>query len=255
MKKGKRPRNKSRRVLGDYKKIGTTFIPPMVHQVGPWDYISWASQTMPELVWWDVIIDRLSHRFAAHVAEEIAKYVKTKGNGHRWWAFISDYARLDPENVDGLKEHMRQANVLSDLRESLLDFLNLYPECPISLFLDQAPAGVVDTSYLDRFENRMRDLEDKRSRRGVLVQAQAVYMGFILGKLHVREGLALADFPEVEHYPTTERSRDVGASICATVNMLAGTELPKYPEDDWVQYFWRRSLELRPLDFSHLENP
>lgn len=29
--------------------------------------------------------------------------------------------------------------------------------------------------------------------------------------------------------------------------------LPKYPEDAWVQYFWKRSLELCPLDFSHLE--
>jgi hypothetical protein len=31
------------------------------------------------------------------------------------------------------------------------------------------------------------------------------------------------------------------------------SELPKYPDDSWVQYFWRRSLELHPLDFRHLE--
>ena len=81
----------------------------------------------------------------------------------------------------------------------------------------------------------------------------AIYMGFILGKLHVQRGMALADFPEVENYPHTERSKQVGASICATVNMLAGTMLPKYPEDRWVQYFWQRNLERRPLNFSHLE--
>ncbi len=31
---------------------------------------------MPELIWWDVIADRVSHRFAANVAGEIGKYFK-----------------------------------------------------------------------------------------------------------------------------------------------------------------------------------
>ena len=80
-------------------------------------------------------------------------------------------------------------------------------------------------------------------------------MGFMLNKLYVKQGLDLADFPEVEKYPATELSKRVGASVCATVNMMAGTMLPKYSEDAWVQYFWQRSLGLRPLDFTHLENP
>jgi hypothetical protein len=252
--KNKKPaRNANKRVLHGYKKIGTTFVPPMVHQVGPWDYISWSSQTMLELIWWDVPIDRVSHRFATKVAEEIAKYFKPRENRECWWAFVSDYIRLGADDVHGLKEHLRRANVLAHLTESLVDFVNLYPECPISRFLDQPPTGIVDVGYLQRFENRMRDLEDKRSRSGVLVQAQAIYMGFVLKKLFVKRGLALADFPEVEKYPATERSKQVGASICAAVNMLAGTMLPKYSENAWVQYFWRRSLDLRPLDFTHLE--
>jgi len=157
--------------------------------------------------------------------------------------------------MHGLKEHLRRANVLSDLMEALVGFVNLYPACPIARFLDHAPTGIVDTGYLEHFETRMKDLEDKRSRSGVFVQAQAIYMGFVLGKLFVKKGLALANFPEVEKYPDTELSKQVAASICATVNGLAGTMLPKYSEDPWVQYFWQRSLDLRPLDFTHLENP
>ena len=87
----------------------------------------------------------------------------------------------------------------------------------------------------------------------MLVQAQAVYMGFASERLHVKEGLALADFPEVINYPDTKRSVEVGASICATVNMLAGHNLPKFREDGWAQYFWQRSLELHPLNLRHLE--
>ena len=255
MKKNAKSQSKNRRVLDGYKKIGTTFVPPMVHRVGPVDYTSWSSQTMPELIWWDVIIDRTSRGFASKVAEEIAKCFKTRDNRECWWAFISDYTRLGTDDMHGLKEHLRQANILTHLNESLLDFLNLYPACPLSMFLDEPPTGIVDVGYLQRFENRMRDLEDKRSRIAVLIQAQGIYMGFMLEKLYVNRGLALADFPEVEKYPATELSKRVGALVCAAVNMMAGSMLPKYSEDVWVQYFWQRSLDLRPLDFTHLENP
>jgi len=253
VKKKKQARNANSGVLGGYKKVGTTFVPPMVHRIGPWAYTSWSSQTMPELIWWDVLIDRASHRFAAKVAEEIAKYFKTRDRHKCWWAFISDYAQLGTDDMHGLKEHLKRVNVLAQLMESLVEFINLYPACPISRFLHQPPTGTVDVGYLQRFEDRMGELEDKRSRSAVLVQAQAIYIGFLLGKLFVKEGLALAEFPEVQKYPTTELSKEVGASICAAVDMLVGTMLPKFPEDAWVQYFWQRSTELRPLDFARLE--
>jgi hypothetical protein len=245
---------KSGKVLGSYQKVGTKFVPPLL-QTFKFDHISWSSQTMPELVWWDVLADRVSHRFAAKIAEEIAKCFKTKNNRDHWWAFISDYSHLSDDRARELRAHLSDANVLPQLTESLTDFLNLYPDCPISKLLDWRPTRSVDVGYLLRFESRLCKLEDKRSRNGVLIQAQALYLGFLLGRLHVKEGLALADFPEVEHYPTTQRSLEVGASICAAVGMLAGNTLPKYRDDAWVQYFWRRSLELHPLDFRQLEAP
>lgn len=207
---------------------------------------------MPELIWWDVLADRVSHRFAAKVAEEIGKYFKDRDDTDHWWAFISDYAQLSDEDFKGLREHLNRSAVLSLVIESLSDFLDLYPDCPLARLSDSRPTGIVDVGYLSRFETRIRELEDKRSRNGVLMQAQVVYLAFVLGRLLVKKGLALADFPEVQHYPKTERSKVVGASICSTVNMLAGRSLPKYEDDNWVQYFWRRSLDLRPLNFRHL---
>jgi len=248
----KMKKDPAKKALGSYQKVGTKFVPPLL-QSFKMDYISWASQTMPELVWWDVLVDRVSHRFAANVAEQIAKYFEQKDNRHHWWAFISDYSSLSDDSASELRLYLSHTTVMPQLKESLADFLNLYPECPISKLLDWQPTGLVDVNYLHRFENRFGALEDKRSRNGVLIQAQVLYLGFLLGKLHVKQGLALADFPEVEHYPKTEKSLKVGASICATVNMVAGNMLPKYSDDSWVQYFWKRSLELNPLDFSELQ--
>ena len=249
---GKNPGQKSSKVLGSYQKVGSKFIPPML-QIMKLEYISWSSQILPEMVWWDVLADCVSLRFAAKVAEEIAVHFKSKGIHDHWWAFVSDYNDLSNEDADELKAHLSSVNVLSPLTEGLSDFLNLYPDCPLSKLLDWRPAGLIDVGYMLRFESRLRELENKRSKDGIFAQAQAVYMAFISGRLHVAEGLALADFPEVENYPTTERSLEVGASICATVNMLARDTLPKYADDDWVQYFWQRSLELHPLNFSSLE--
>lgn len=249
----KQTARKSDSVLGSYQKVGSKFVPPML-QSFQFDHISWASQTLPELIWWDVLADSVSRRFAAIVAEQIAKYFKGRADPNRWWAFISDYSQLSDEDADGLKEHFSRTGISTRMTKSLADFLELYPECPLSRLVEQKPTGIVDVGYLARFENRMEKLEDKRSRNGVLVQAQVLYMGFILGKLRVKQGLALADFPEVENYPKTEKSMAVGASICAAVNGIAGRMLPKYGEDLWVQYFWKRSFDLHPLDFRKLEN-
>jgi hypothetical protein len=247
----KKSEKKSGKVLGSYQRVGTKFVPPLL-QSFKFDYVGWSNQTMPELIWWDVLADKVSLRFSATVAEEIAKYFKAKNKQDCWWAFISDYSHISDEDAQELKAHLSDVNVFPQMAASLNDFLYLYPDCPISKLFDLRPTGLVDPGYLPRFENRLGKLEDKRSRSGVLVQAQAIYMAFISGRLHVKADLALADFPAVENYPNTEKSIEVGASICAAVNMLAGTALPKYPDDVWVQYFWKRSLELRSLDFSSL---
>jgi hypothetical protein len=253
MKKRERPEGRGKKVLQDYKKVGTIFVSPMAHQIGPWEFVNWFSQILPELVWWDVLSDGISRSFASTVAEEICNYFRPKENWKCWWSFISDYGQLSEADIRDLKDHLRNANILDRLTKGMGDFLNLYPACPLSRFLDEPPTGILDADYLEYFEYRMTSLESKRSRNSVLIQAQAIYMGFILGKFHVQAGMALADFPEVKNYPETDRSKQVGASICAAVNMLAGTMLPKYSENRWVQYFWQRNLELRPLNLSHLE--
>lgn len=245
------PIKKSSKVLNSYQKVGTKFVPPILQKL-QFEYTSWSSQTMPELIWWDVLIDRGSLRFAARVAEEIAGYFKAKNNRERWWAFISDFSTLSDEDSHELRAHLARVNLLPQLAKSLGDFLYLYPGCPLSKLLERESTGLLDVAYLSRFEDRLHELDDKRSRNGVLIQAQAIYMAFVSGRFRVKQGLALADFPEVERYPDTERSLEVGASICATVNMLAGDSLQKYTEDTWVQYFWRRSFELHPLSFRHL---
>lgn len=250
MKKKKTPANK--KVLADYKQQGSTFIPPMTHKLGQMKNTSYARQTLPELIWWDVLAEEVSPQFAIDVASAIGEHFKERKEKH-WWAFITDYRALNESEFENLKRHLDSKKMLKPLQNALDDFLQLYPECPLALFLPRKPAGAIDINYLKRFEERFDLLGDKRSRAGVLMQAQAVYLGFAMDRLKVFKGLALADFPEVTNYPSTERSKQVGAAICAQVNMMAGMMLPDYVDDEWVIYFWKRSFELRPFRYDHLE--
>lgn len=196
----------TKKVLGDYKKEGSKFIPPMTHMLGRMKEASYARQTLPELIWWDVLADQVSAQFAIDVAGEIGKHLKDRKEKQCWWAFITDYKNLSDDDFVKLKAALGAKGMLKYLQGGLENFLQLYPECPLWCFMPGKPAGAVDLKYLSRFENRLDELGNKRSRNGVLMQAQAVYMGFVLGRLKVFKGLALADFPEVSKYPDTPRS-------------------------------------------------
>jgi hypothetical protein len=149
MKVKKDPAKKSGKVLGSYQKVGTKFVPPML-QAFQFDQIRWSNHTMPELVWWDVIADKVSHRFAVKVAEEIAPYLRGTDNRDHWWAFISDYNDLSDDGARELRAHLAKTNVLPQLTESLTDFLNLYPGCPISKLLDWRPIKGRGMEYSSR---------------------------------------------------------------------------------------------------------
>lgn len=243
---------KRAKVLGAYKKVGSKFISPFSHKIGPITGINYGRRVLPELIWWDSIIDKKSHRFAADLAATIATHFKERNKTEVWWGFTSDYYQLNNSDFDELKKLLHEHNMLLPLQDALKDFLGLYPECPLIGFLDVCPSGAVDIAYLSQFEKRMADAEDKRSRIGILIQSQVVYMGFVIGKLFVKKGLGLANFPEIEKYPDTEPSLQVGALVCAAVNLFSGQMLPEYQNNNWLKYFWERSFELRPIKMDHL---
>ena len=96
---------------------------------------------------------------------------------------------------------------------------------------------------LEEIKRVLASIFDRRSVEATFFQANAVYIGFILGKLVVSSDVSLAKFPEVQHYPKTEISMQVAASVRATVNSIIGNEILK-TELAWPVYFWNHGLEL-----------
>lgn len=250
---GKKKSHHKKKVLSEYKKQGAKFIAPMNYSLDGLKSVSYARQTLPQLIWWDVLASQISLQFAIDLAGGIASHFKDSEIKNCWWAFISDYSKLSSEQFDLLKDDLNRFGLLKRLQNGFEEFLSIYPECPLSGFMPPGFKKNFNKEYTVAFEERLEELSDKRSRSAVLMQAQAVYMGFALDKLKVVQGLALADFPKVVDYPNLDRSLEVGGAICSVVNGLAGQMLPDYSQDDWVIYFWSQNFRIRPFTFDHLE--
>ncbi len=48
---------KKQEILQDHKRKGKTFIPPLMHRIGPFKETNWAKTMIPELLWIALIQD------------------------------------------------------------------------------------------------------------------------------------------------------------------------------------------------------
>ncbi len=113
-------------------------------------------------------------------------------------------------------------------------------------FLCDEPAPTTEVD-LNVFKEMLCNLFDKEQRETVLVASTVVYLAFVLDRLKVVEGLALASFPEVERYPDTELSIRLASAVRVAVMGFFGPGRHKSPE--WPVQFWNRGVELERCVF------
>ena len=115
--------NISGRVLKSYRKVGSRFVPPML-QMFQFEDVSWLRQTMPELIWWDALIEKASLRFAARLVEAFATDFKKMNNHAPQWSFLSDYSDMPEEIARGLTGYLAEAGMLDEVQACLCEFLD-----------------------------------------------------------------------------------------------------------------------------------
>lgn len=245
---------KSSKVLQDHQRKGKLFIPPLLYKLGDIHTSSYLKQILPQLVWWDIISWKTSLKTTALIAKYFCDFFRALQEFSHWWAFASNYYDLNDEKVDELKAHLHHNEVFEILKNSLHDFLLLYPACPLNKIFCVKGTEFHDPNFLENFKIRISDLFDRRSINAIQMQAQAVYMGFLSGHLKVNSSTSLAEFPEISKYPTTPNSIKIASSICALLNGITGIQLSPYQQDQWATYFWNRGSEIDPIDFSYLDS-
>src|SRR5207247_3320032 len=113
-----------------------------------------------------------------------------------------------------------------------------YPTFPLGFLFSEGNISNRPSALTD-LKRVLNDLFDKELPSTVFVQSTVVYLAFVLDRLKVVEGLALARFPEVENYPHTEISRRVASAVRAAV-LSFFKPASNQNVSVWPTEFWNR---------------
>ncbi len=233
-------------VLSDHKRIGKKFVPPMVAAIGKLSEVSWVEQIMPQVIWIALLIDAFGFKDGVDCSLAISRCSKESSDQSGiWFGWLSSFSSLSKDQRSAMIGCLEKQGVVEKIRHTFQSFSVLYPDFPLTfLVVDGKDADEQDAAKgIEDVKRILLDLYNRRSLFATRVQATVIYLAFVNDFLKVQRGLALADFPEIEKYPDTERSKEVAASIRATINLLAG-EFQDSRFDSWSNYFWNRGLEI-----------
>jgi len=230
-------------VLADHKRQGKRLIPPFVHLLGPLKEVSWINTMIPELCWIAMLRSEHGDAQGVEFVTAMARAARALGLAPpRIFGAASSYARLSPDQWHQVREDLASGKKLLQIQRALRPLVALYPECPLA-GLFEPNADVLPEADLSIVKRVVADLFSREARSPMLTQAVFVWLAFDAEVLKVQEGLALAEFPEIERYPDTELSKRVGSGVRVAVNMfLADGDL--YNPSPWPRYFWNRGIAL-----------
>lgn len=241
-------RTKRQRVLTDHRQLGRRLIPPIVEAL-PIEEVKWVDDILPEIIWLAALNDRHGWSKGAALAVNLARAARTsmEAPGARWFAFLSDFSLLYGAQQARVVDGLRSTEDHGALLEALEPILSNYPGCPLGFLLDRTIGEDEAWAGLDRLRTLIATLFDKTSLSATQAQANAIYLGFTSGTFKVAPTISLARFPEIENYPHTEISRQIGSAVRAAMNIRAG-EGGSAASAAWSRYFWNRGLELQPCE-------
>ena len=235
-------------VLSDHKKNGKRFIPPFIATIGKLSEVSWVNQIIPQLIWIAILIDTYGFIKGVEYSLAIAQCAKESVDSKElnWFGWLSSFSSLSEQQKSSVREKLEVKDILDEVCSAFSSFAALYPNFPLSFLTFTASNNTeYDAPEIDRIKRIITDLYDRRSIFATRVQATVIYLAFVNDFLKVAKGLVLADFPEVEKYPDTERSKEVAAMVRAVINSFAG-EFENSGFNSWSSYFWNRGLEIEP---------
>ena len=219
--------------------------------LGPLTEIAWAKTMLPKLLWIALIQDYYGHRKGVELITTLTRIARkcSSAEKKKIFATVSALGELTKGEKACLQSELAALGDLFEIQKALLPLITLYPECPLGfLYSDKPSSSGVEEQNLERLTKLVGGMYNKISRDTMMVQATATWLAFDSGVLKVFEGLALANFPEIEKYPHTALSEKVAASIRSSIYMFFIE--PHYPEtSSWPKYFWNRGIEVEKCYF------
>jgi hypothetical protein len=226
------PKPPKGRVLADHKRVGKKFVPPMAQ----WSIseTQWPQRLLPEFLWLALLNRSLGHARGVEVARLVAAAACQIG-GTSWYAPMSAFDRVTEQRREPFVSLLRDAGIAGEVRRSLAALATSYPACPLNLGVEEGDA--VDLNIV---RQQVAEMLDRTTVTAMRAQAAALYLAFDAKLLRLSGSTMLAEFPEVQHYPTTEKSRLVASAVRAALNGMT----IRITDTSWPAAFWNRGLEL-----------
>ncbi len=248
----RKSKRKRKGVLGDHERKGKIFVPPIRAAMSDkFQAIRWVDNLLPEMIWIGLLLDSLSPRRAVEVAQNCAQETNRIVSPKKAcsFAFVSEYHVINTDQAKIIRDALTDKGALDDLQSSLASLVCLYCECPLSILFDE-PARErhqqgLDTS-LNTLKRVVRKCLDRHSRDAMVVQATAMYLLVVTGKLKISRDSGLVRINDILEYPDTEESQKIGSLIRAGLNMPVLIQSTGF---DWCSYFWQHGYEISVCEF------
>ena len=235
-------------ILADHRKVKSKLVAPFNDAFGPMREVSWINTMVPELLWIALVHEKHGSRRGVEIITAFTRDVRASDPARQGviWAAAGKYASIPNAELQVIVQQ-RGAAYADELWAPLAPLASWYPTHPLNaLFPNNIPSACPEG--LAHLKAIVTGLFDRSARNSMLVQATAIWIAFDAARLKVAPHLALAEFPKIEEYPNTERSKQVAGSIRATLNQMFGDTKWMASGTDWPTAFWNRGLEIGPCE-------
>lgn len=239
-------KSKQKRVLGDHKKVGSTFVTPM-NQLPNMRSRSYVNDMLPELIWYGLLNDRWGYVEGTRLFERVvrAAHEQCEESGRTNFAYSSCYLRLTETQKSKVREMLEEEGKLSVLRNSLGPLTLLYDGFPLG-FLGPPDELRTPEKLVNTISACVQRHLNKYETPAIVLHGAAMVASMVCDKLRFSADMKLPDFNQVIENPESdEAQRAAGFMRASALGTFGMVEL----SDDWARYFWNRGLELSPCTY------
>ena len=234
------------KILADHRQVGKRFIPPML-DVGVFEAAKWREMILPEVLWIGLLNNANGFRLGGELSLDVARAAVNSFTDQKpqvLFAGASSFSTLDQTQQSRMVDELESKSKILPLRNSLATLAFYYPTFPLRfLFRDQELHEDSNHVNLASLKILLESLFNRWETPATMVQANVVYIAFVTGKLHVKKGLALENFPAIQDFPRTQESKRIAGSVRAFVSAYFG-HLGGQRVSAWPKTFWNRGLEI-----------
>jgi hypothetical protein len=241
-----------KKVLGDHKKVGSKFIPPMC-QLGMTE-VSYVNRIFPEILWMGLLNKREGYRTGIKIVEFMAKRLSELKTSEKFLNFslASSYMDLSDKEKSQIVDHLNNEKFLSILQQALAPLTCLYDGFPMS-FIGPPIEHIGRDTLIKILKTCISECINKYGQPGMVMQASVMYIRGITGGLYFANGMKPPDLEKIIKDFDSEEGKRAAASVRAFV-MSEYMPMGEKKTDNWARSFWNQGYKIDKCHFPWEEN-